>query len=115
MGIWPVWDLLNRCIKYYILSRLSTGAVNCPLRKKISDREGRWKSGETQTMRQSMGQDPTTRSGTQDRNNSGNQENKQWPTILNRVGPRLGRNPEPPPRISRYGDSRYKRTNTHTH
>src|SRR5438034_5093441 len=108
MGILPVWDLLNRCIKYYILSRLSTGAVNCHLRKKISDREGRWKSGETQTRRQGMGQNPTTRSRTQDRNNSGNQENKQRPTILNRMGHRLGRNPEPPPWISRYGDSRYK-------
>src|SRR5438034_1900050 len=93
MWIWTVWDFLNRCIKCYILNRFSTGAVYCHLRKKISDREGRWKSGETQTRRQGMGQDPTTRSRTQDRNNSGNQENKQRPTILNQENPQ--RSPAP--------------------
>src|SRR5438132_8726996 len=48
-----------------------------------------------------MGQDPTTCSRTQDRNNNGNQENTERPTIHSRMGRRSGRNPEPPPRIPR--------------
>ena len=55
-----------------------------------------------------MGQDPTTRSRTQDRNNNGDQENAERSTIPSGVGRRLGGNTQPPPWISRHGDSPHK-------
>ena len=55
-----------------------------------------------------MGQEPPLGSRTQDRHNNVDKENTERAKIHSGMGRRLGRNPEPPPRIPREGNSSHE-------